>query len=62
MEDIDIESVRLVEGEGKEEHVLAQYPSNSGSGIILDKDSKIEIKINGNWEKLWELKISSRFV
>lgn len=62
MGDMDIEAVRLVEGEGKEERVLAQYPSNSGSGIIIDKDSKIEIKINGNWEKLWELKIDSRFV
>lgn len=59
---VNITDVRFVEGEGKEERVLAHYPFNEGSGIVIDKYCKVEVKINGEWKKLWDIMISSRFV
>lgn len=56
-----ITSVRLSEmyDTGKSGNVLAEYPSNKGSGVILERGCKVEAKINGKWETLWEARIGN---
>lgn len=57
----EITAVRLSEmdGAGRNVRVLAQFPRNKGSCVILDKDCKVEIEIDGEWETLWEARISN---
>lgn len=58
---VEITAVRLSEmyETGKSGDVLAKYPNNKGSGVILEKDCKIEAEIDGKWETLWEARISN---
>lgn len=63
-EEKKITGVRFVEIDvhGEAAKVLAKYPKNEGSGIIIDRDSAIEVEIDGQWHKIWEIRISSRYV
>jgi hypothetical protein len=54
-------AIRIVELK-KDGDVLAKYPHNEGSGITIEGDCKVEVEINGSWHKIWELRISSRYV
>lgn len=56
-----IAAVRLSEmyETGKSGDILAEYPNNKGSGVILNKGCKVEAKINGKWDTLWEVRISN---
>lgn len=58
---VEITAVRLLEMDvaGRSGDVLAKFPHNKGSGVILEKDCKIEAEIDGKWETLWEARISN---
>jgi hypothetical protein len=60
-----ITAVRIVESkdgrDGGENEVMAKYPRNEGSGIIIEKDCRIDVEQDGEWHKIWELKVSSRY-
>lgn len=62
MSEITITAVRVSEMHetGKSGDVMAMYPHNKGSGIILEKGCKVEAEIDGKWETLWEVRISNR--
>lgn len=57
----NITAVRISEmyETGKNGDVLAKYPHNKGSGIILEKGCKVEAEMDGKWETLWEVRISN---
>lgn len=61
-----ITRVRVVESkdgrDGGENDVMAVFPRNEGSGITLERDCRVDVEIEGVWHKIWELRISSRFV
>ncbi len=59
-----ITGVRFVEIDvhGEATRVLAKYPHNEGSGITIEGDCGVEVEIDGKWHKIWELRISSRYV
>lgn len=60
-----ITAVRIVESkngrDGGEHEVLAKYPRNEGSGITIERDCRIDVELDGEWHKIWELRISSRY-
>ncbi len=56
-----ITGVRIIELK-KNGDVLTKYPHNKGSGIIIEGDYGIEIKVDGKWQKIWKMKISSGYV
>ena len=64
--EIKISRVRIVESkngrDGGENEVLATFPRNEGSGIIIERDCRVDVEIDGEWRKIWELRISSRYV
>lgn len=63
-DDKKITGVRFAETDiyGKAAKVLAKYPRNEGSGVTIERDCAVEVEIDGNWHKLWEVRISSRYV
>jgi hypothetical protein len=60
-----ITAVRIVESkngrDGGENEVLAKYPRNEGSGITMERDCRVDVEIDGEWHKIWEIRISSRY-
>ena len=64
--DKKISRVRIVKmrngRDGGEEDVLATYSFNEGSGITIEGDCGVDVEIDGKWHKIWELRISSRYV
>jgi hypothetical protein len=64
--EIKISRVRIVESkngrDGGENEVLATFPRNEGSGITIERDCRVDVEIDGKWHKIWELRISSRYV
>lgn len=64
--EIKISRVRIVESkngrDGGENEVLATFPYNEGSGITIERDCRVDVEIDGKWHKIWELRISSKYV
>lgn len=64
--EIKISRVRIVESkngrDGGENDVLATFPYNEGSGITIERDCRVDVEIDGKWRKIWELRISSKYV
>lgn len=60
-----ISRVRIVASrngrDGGEDDVLATFPRNKGSGITIEGDCRLDVEIGGEWHKIWELRISSRY-
>ena len=53
---VRIKEVFVDEKRKIQKRIMAKYPHNEGSGMTLIKSIyDVEVEINGEWKKIWEL-------
>jgi len=56
MTGIRIKEVYVDDKRNIQKHILAKYPYNEGIGITIIKSIyEVEVEINGEWKKIWEI-------